>query len=171
VFITEISGDWWPTMLAEMDGVYLSPGGEPVRELVPELPSEAARRCVFGAWWLCPHETEHAVRDGFATNLIWGSDYPHLEGTWRWPEARETTPQTHLHLRYAFGGLPEGATLAMAGENAVAAYGLDANALRKVAGRINAMTIDQMRVPLRPEEFPTENPGLVYPFRRNWSWS
>jgi predicted TIM-barrel fold metal-dependent hydrolase len=171
VFITEISGDWWPNMVAEMDGVYLSPGGEPVRAVVPELPSEAARRCVFGAWWLCPHETEHAVRDGFTSNLIWGSDYPHLEGTWRWPEPGETTPQTHLQLRYAFGGLPEDATLAMAGNNAVAAYGLDANALRKVAGRINAMTLDEMRVPLRPEEFPTENADLVYPFRRNWSWS
>ena len=171
VVITEISGDWWANQLAEMDGVYLSPAGAPARARVPELPSEGAMRCVFGAWWLCPHEVQHALADGFYTNLMWGSDYPHLEGTWRLPEPTETVPQTQLHLRYAFGGVGEREARAMVSDNGLRVYGLDREALQKVADRIEAPTLDEIRRPLPAEEIPNDNPGIVYPFRTNWSWS
>jgi hypothetical protein len=131
----------------------------------------AARRQVYGAWWLCPHETRHAVAEGYTDNLIWGSDYPHLEGTWRYPEPGETVPQTQLHLRYGMGGLPEADVLKMAGVNGVRAYGLDYDALTKVANRIDSMTLDEMRVPLPDSDIPNDNPGLGLPFRKNWSWS
>ncbi|WP_063820899.1 amidohydrolase family protein [Parafrankia elaeagni] len=172
VVITEISGDWWEQQMLEMDSVYKGPAAYSLRQRVPELPSESCRRSVFGAWWLCPHETRHAVEGGFSGNLIWGSDYPHLEGTWRWPEPGDTEPQTHLHQRFAFGGLPERDVLMMAGENAVRAYGLDMAALQTVAARINTQTLDQIRTPLSGDEIPADkNDDMPYPFRKNWSWS
>src|SRR5213076_76762 len=79
VIITEIPGDWLPAYLDEIDGPWFSAIGAEVREGIDELPSEAVRRCVFGAWWLGPHETTHAVTAGLEGNLIWGSDYPHIE--------------------------------------------------------------------------------------------
>jgi predicted TIM-barrel fold metal-dependent hydrolase len=172
VIITEISGNWFPQYLEEIDGPWGTSSGAEMRRQIPELPSEGVRRCVFGAWWLCPHETQPAVAAGLEGNLIWGSDYPHLEGTWQFPDDDDdTTPRSHLHLRYGMGGLPDDIIRKLTSENAARAYNLDLDALSKVAARINAPTLDQVRRPLPPDEIPDDNPGLGFPFRTNWSWS
>jgi predicted TIM-barrel fold metal-dependent hydrolase len=58
---------------------------------------------------------------------MWGSDYPHLEGTW---------PNTLKALRETFSTYPEEEVRAMLGENAARVYGFDADALQRVADEI-----------------------------------
>jgi len=58
---------------------------------------------------------------------MWGSDYPHPEGTW---------PHTRAQMRETFTGLPEADLRAMLGGNAARLYGFDAEALSRVAARI-----------------------------------
>jgi hypothetical protein len=59
--------------------------------------------------------------------LLFGTDYPHPEGTW---------PNTRDWIRTALAGVPEAEARKILGENAVAAYGLDGALLDEVASRI-----------------------------------
>ena len=51
-------------------------------------------------------------------NLMWGSDYPHDEGTF--PHSREVIERT-------FEGIPEDEKLKIVGENAAKLYGFSSN--------------------------------------------
>ena len=84
------------------------------------------RQCHLGASFLPAHEAVDRHRIG-VDKLMWGSDYPHLEGTW---------PNTLAALRATFGPLPEGEIRPMLGGNALALYGFDAERLTSVAARI-----------------------------------
>jgi predicted TIM-barrel fold metal-dependent hydrolase len=59
--------------------------------------------------------------------IMWGSDYPHPEGTW---------PKTGEYLRTTFSGIPEIEGRKILGDNAVAFYGLDRARLQAVADQI-----------------------------------
>ena len=59
--------------------------------------------------------------------LMWGSDYPHPEGTW---------PETEARLAENFSGLPEADLRKLLGENAMAWYGMSRDALKPIADRI-----------------------------------
>lgn len=63
--------------------------------------------------------------------MMWGSDYPHPEGTW---------PNTANYFRETFAGLPEEDGRKILGENAVAWYGLDRKRLQAVADEIGPDT-------------------------------
>ena len=134
--------------------VYRSAPARRVREVIPELPSEACARSLYvGASFIAPFEALDAEHDGYADRLLWGSDYPHVEGTWQaMPDIG--SPTTHLALRHALAGRTAETITAIAGENAVRVYGLDLDALRAVAGRINAPTVDEVSVPLSASEIP-----------------
>ena len=58
---------------------------------------------------------------------MWGTDYPHPEGTW---------PNTIERLRSDFGDVPVGDTRQMLGETAARCYGFDLDALRPIADKI-----------------------------------
>jgi len=58
-------------------------------------------------------------------------------------------------MRYTYNGFPEDVVRDIAGFNACRVYGLDADALAKVAARINAPTFDAINTPL--EEIPAEH--------------
>ncbi len=60
-------------------------------------------------------------------NILWGTDYPHPEGTW---------PFTKKLMIETFHGMPEGDIGAMLGDNAVDFYGLDVDKLNPIAERI-----------------------------------
>ena len=60
-------------------------------------------------------------------NMMWGSDYPHPEGTW---------PHTGEYYKETFSGIPEEDGRKILGENAVDWYGLDRAALQSVADEI-----------------------------------
>jgi predicted TIM-barrel fold metal-dependent hydrolase len=69
-------------------------------------------------------EARHAIGVG---NMMWGSDYPHPEGSW---------PVTRQQQIDSLHGLPEPELDAMLGGNAVSFYGLDAGRLASLAARI-----------------------------------
>ena len=89
--ITESPGEWWTHTMVELDSTWLSQAdwNAALREQVPRRPSEYCASNVFvGASFLAPFEAARAVDEGYASQLLWGSDYPHIEGTWQYPAGR-----------------------------------------------------------------------------------
>ena len=71
-------------------------------------------------------EAEMAQEIG-VTNIMWGTDYPHPEGTW---------PFTRKMMIETFQGLPEDDIAAMLGGNAADFYDLDLDKLNPIVERI-----------------------------------
>jgi len=92
------------------------------------------RQCYLGASFLPPHEGK-LRHDIGVDKLMWGSDYPHLEGTW---------PNTMKALNETFGDYPEDEIRAILGRNAAKVYGFDLDALAPIAQEIGP-TIAQIR--------------------------
>lgn len=87
-------------------------------------PSEVWRdNCFVGASFMRPHEVPLRHRIGL-DKIMWGSDYPHDEGT---------TPFSREGLRIAYAGLPREEVAAMVGGNAARVYGFDLARLDAVA--------------------------------------
>ena len=96
-------------------------------------PSEYfARQCYIGASFLPPHEGKDRHKIGI-DKLMWGSDYPHIEGTW---------PNTMNSLRETFGEYPEDETRALLGSNAAAVYGFDLEQLGPIVEKIGPELAD-----------------------------
>jgi predicted TIM-barrel fold metal-dependent hydrolase len=94
-----------------------------------------------------PKPTDMAARDVVgADRFMWGSDYPHDEGT---------LPFTREHLRQVTQEVPEDELRMMLGENAAKLYGFDLDALAPLAEKYGP-TLDELRRPL--EQLP-ENPN------------
>lgn len=181
--LTEQRVDFAPSMIAHLDslyenrtvqvkGAYDDPAGgiiapdwptepdpsdpDPIYEL--RRPSEYWREnCFLSGSFLAPFEVKlrHEVGVG---NLMWGSDYPHSEGTW---------PHTDIALRNTFGDVPEHETRMILGENAIGVYGLDRAKLREVADRIGP-TPEDLRRPVDPAEIPA---GRSWAFRQTGNFS
>jgi hypothetical protein len=118
---------------------------------VPEEPSSYLRANVFvGASLLhtTPIEVQRAVEGGYHTNVLWGSDYPHIEGTYRYSEDAEQEPSTWLAMRNAFAGVPLELAAQMVGGNALKVYDFDSEKLLDVTRRINAITPLELAAPL-----------------------
>ena len=88
------------------------------------------------------------MREGYASQLMWGSDYPHIESTWQYTDDDDAVPVTRLALRNTFHSIPERETRAMLGENAIRVFGLDRGALTAVAARIGAPTVADLAEPI-----------------------
>src|SRR4029453_4956882 len=82
-----------------------------------------ARNCYLGASFMPAHEGRFRHEIG-VDRLMWGSDYPHLEGTW---------PNTMKALQETFADYPEDEIRAILGLNAAKVYGFDAEALQRGA--------------------------------------
>ncbi len=83
-------------------------------------------QCYIGASFMPKHEGEQRHKIGL-DRIMWGSDYPHMEGTW---------PNTREYLRNTFSEYPEDEIRAILGKNALNAYGFDAKVVEPVADRI-----------------------------------
>jgi hypothetical protein len=81
---------------------------------------------------------------------MWGSDYPHYEGT---------APYTREALRYTFSGVPTAELAAMLGGNAAAVYGFDLDALAPLVNRIGP-TVAEVAEPLAA--VPTDASSTVF---------
>jgi len=90
------------------------------------------RQCWLGASFLAPDEGADRHRVGVA-KYMWGSDYPHLEGTW---------PHTLERLRETFSAYPEAEIRAMLGETAAKVYRFDEDLLRKTTERVGRALSD-----------------------------
>ena len=146
--LTEVQESWWPLAMREMNAAYLNSYGT-FKEYLPKKPSEYCSTNVFvGASFMASFEAEDAIDGDYAANVMWGSDYPHPEGSWKFPEAEDEASTTRLHLRHTFADLPPEPVQMILGENAVRLYGLDRTKLTAVAERIGAPTLDEIATPI-----------------------
>ncbi len=154
--ITETPGNWVPAMAAELDAIrafYEFKRDEPLNNALLQQvrlrPSEYMARNVFlGASFASPYEVQQATEHGLGTQVLWGSDYPHLEGTFVYDEDREVSPVTRLALRHTFSDSPAADIRRMVGENAIGLYNLDPVALSRIASQIAAPSIEELTTPI-----------------------
>jgi predicted TIM-barrel fold metal-dependent hydrolase len=145
---TEQQGAWYGDVLTELDSRWRAFRVQ-IADKLTTPPSERLRTNYFvGASFQSRYEAETAIAQGYTDNIIWGSDYPHPEGTYRYPEDPDETPMTHLAMRNTYHGLPAEPVRKMLGENGVRVYGFDREELGKVAARINAPTLEELSHPL-----------------------
>jgi hypothetical protein len=76
--------------------------------------------------------------------LMWGADYPHLEGA---------APVHRQVLRHVFGGLPEADIRRILGLNAIGLWGFDADLLQAVADRVGP-TVEDLSTPISLDQIP-----------------
>ena len=86
---------------------------------------------------------------GLGSQLLWGSDYPHLEGTFVFADGLASPSVTRLSLRNTFCEVPAAETERMVGGNAIDVYHVDGAALREIARQIDAPTRDELATPTR----------------------
>jgi predicted TIM-barrel fold metal-dependent hydrolase len=147
--LTEVAGGWWPYTMREMDSTYRD-NYHALHEILPKAPSDYCRSNVFiGASFIAPFEVEEAIRENYSHNVLWGQDYPHPEGVWSYRE--DDVSVTRLHLRNSFCHAGPGEARRMLSENAISVYGLDSEALQKVAERISSMSLAELGVPIDTE--------------------
>ena len=151
--LTEQPGEWWPYLRNELDSVHLANAGDAalIRQ-VPRLPSEYLQRNVYiGASFVSRAEALGGLVGGYADRMMWGADYPHMEGTYQYPGTEDVTGHpsyTRLSLRFALAGMDEGDVRALVGGTAMSVYGFDAATLTEVAAGIGAPTFAEISDPL-----------------------
>src|SRR5262249_42268904 len=122
--MTEVRADWIPATLEHLDRVY-----EENRDSLPakRRPSEYWQsNCLAGVSFM--HKSEVDQRDEIGVDTLdFGRDYPHTESTW---------PNTIEYYKILFAGVPQDDVRKILGENAIRFFGLDRDALVKVAERI-----------------------------------
>jgi len=166
---TEQLGMWWSRMIADLDGVFDHTYGHDTG--LTRKPSEiAAEHLYMGASCMAPFEAEDAVANGYAANMLWGTDYPHPEGTWQYSRFDGEPQMTHLAIRDTFAGIPLRETAMMLGENAARVYGFDLDAMQQVADRIEAPTYGTLRTPIEGDIEDKRTRGATFAFRRHSAW-
>jgi predicted TIM-barrel fold metal-dependent hydrolase len=125
--LTETRADWVPGALALLDGIHSARFFSHAHSTVPLKPSEYFERQVsVAASFMGPHESAIRHEIGLG-NLMWGADYPHLEGTW---------PRTRKSLARCFKGIAPDEVRTILTDNPAALYHFDVPALQPVADRV-----------------------------------
>ncbi|MAG29873.1 MAG: amidohydrolase [Deltaproteobacteria bacterium] len=130
--VSEGTSIWAPELMALMDQRYsdhhfTAKLGSGYTAHIPLKPSEYFHRNVrIGSSCMPRREAEMAKEIG-VQNIMWGTDYPHPEGTW---------PFTRKMMVETFHGMPEDDIAAMLGGNAAEFYGLDLDKLNPIVERI-----------------------------------
>ena len=145
VFVmTEQGTGWVGAALDQMDYLHdaMAAGkfGElgPAAQQLERRPSEVfATNCYVGASFPPPGEAAQ-IREIGIDRFMWGSDYPHREGTY--PYSRES-------LRRSFHDWPESDLRLLLGGTAAKVYDVDLDALAPVAAEFGP-TVDELAVPL-----------------------
>lgn len=153
LMITETPGTWINGLAGELDAIWNMFAGKEMNhaffETVPRLPSEYLHQNIFlGASFASAHEVHEAVEHGFGSQLCWGSDYPHVEGTYLNPDGCDMPSVTRLALRNTFCGADPRDIERMVGETAIDVFGLDRDSLQAVASEIGAPTLRELRTPI-----------------------
>lgn len=151
VFVmTEQGSAWLPSALEQMDGINeaMASGrfGElgPAATVLPRQPSEYfATNCWVGASFPPPSESG-VFRSVGIEKFMWGSDYPHREGTY---------PYTRESLRRTFSDWSPEELGKVLAENIASVYGFDLAALAPIAAECGP-TVEEVSTPL--EEVPAD---------------
>lgn len=96
-------------------------------------PSDYFRRNVAIGASCMPRSDAEMRHELGLDQIMWGSDFPHPEGSW---------PHTHEQMVTSFSGLPEADIAQMLGENAIRFYGLDHAVVANIAARIGPAKAD-----------------------------
>ncbi|MEO8691919.1 MAG: amidohydrolase family protein [Acidimicrobiales bacterium] len=144
--ITETGGAWVPGLLKNLDRTIdrirkTGRTGELAytdEHKLTKLASEYfAQNCYVGVSQ--PGPLDAAARYAIGIDkFMWGSDYPHDEGT---------MPYTREHLRQIFSGTPEAEMRKILGGNAAAVYGFDLDKLAPLADKVGP-TVGEIASPL-----------------------
>lgn len=133
---TETGTAWIPETLAKLDSFYHRMkystygsesifGGMAVKDMSLTPTEYWQRQCYVGASFLRPVEAPMCREIGI-DNVMWGSDYPHIEGS---------HPHTREHLRLTFAQLPVAETIKLLTTNAARVYKFDLAALAPLAAQ------------------------------------
>ena len=142
--ITEQVEGWYVPTMRELDSFYMS--FEMGCDLT-QLPSDFVRKNVYlGASFLSPWQASDAVDEGYVDRVLWGRDYPHIEGVFQATTDPDDEPMTKLSLRHVFHRIPAADTLRILGQNALGVFGLSGDYLQSVADRIGAPTPAELAV-------------------------
>ncbi len=150
--ITETGCAWVPPLLARLDETIIKiretgATGE-IRYREGNFRSLTATECFRQNVWMGvsqPGQADAAARDQIGRDrFMWGSDYPHDEGTY---------PYTREHLRQVFPGVPESEMAMLLSGVAAELYDFDLAKLAPVAKKVGP-TVDELAQPLT--ELPAE---------------
>lgn len=111
------------------------------------LPKDASEYFAQNVWMGVsqPSAADVRAREKLgADRFMWGSDYPHDEGTW---------PYTREHLRARFSSVPEAELRDLLAGNAARLYGFELDALAPLASKVGP-TVAEIAEPL--EEIPAK---------------
>jgi predicted TIM-barrel fold metal-dependent hydrolase len=125
--MSEQKADWMIPTLQLLDSRWELPMFRQLRRRLPLRPSEYYRRQVFiGASFMDEGEwdTRHSLG---IDKLMWGSDYPHLEGSW---------PNTQATLQHVFKAVGSTDVARMLGGTAAEVYGFDLALLQPLAEKL-----------------------------------
>jgi predicted TIM-barrel fold metal-dependent hydrolase len=154
VVVSENGVQWLPSLVRDMESFLDTHGGAPIRATLKQRPRDYVEQHVWlGGSLMKRYEAE--MRDELGVDhLMWGADYPHLEGAV--PIHREV-------LQYVFGGLPEEDIRRILGQNAIDLWGFDAAQLQTVADRTGPAVAD-LATPLALSDTPkTFSWSLAHP--------
>jgi predicted TIM-barrel fold metal-dependent hydrolase len=144
VAVTENGVQWLPSLIRDMESFFDTHGGAPVRSYLDMRPADYfARHVYMGGSLMKRYEAEMRHEIGI-DRLMWGADYPHLEGAV--PVHRQT-------IEHIFGGLPVSDVRRMLGLNAIELWGFDEPLLQSVADRVGP-TVEDLSVALPIEDIP-----------------
>jgi predicted TIM-barrel fold metal-dependent hydrolase len=143
--MTEQGAGWLVSYLQTLDAFHaqmrtgrIGELGFPAEAALPLSPTEYVHRNVWIGFSF-PAPSEVAARDVLGTDrLMWGSDYPHHEGTF---------PYTREHLRRSFHDVGDGELRMMLSDNIASVYGFDLDALAPLAAEVGP-TVDDVHTPL-----------------------
>ena len=125
--MTEQGASWVIGALAQLDSQYELPMFRHLRRKLPKKPSDYYHQNAFiGAAFMDDTAATQRYEIG-VDKLMWGSDYPHIEGTW---------PHTADNLARAFGDVPRAEATKMLGATAAKVYGFDVEKLSAIAAQI-----------------------------------
>ncbi len=146
--VAEAGSKWIPTTLQAMDHIQAKQDAgrigaltflEPFR--LGRNPSEYwATNCWVGTSFMTREDALDRALVG-VDRIMWGSDFPHEEGTF---------PHTREALSHTYSGLDAGEVAQMVGVNAAGVYGFDLDRLRPLAAEIGpemdqvATSIDEL---------------------------
>ena len=156
----ELLADWIPRTLSDLDSTLNSNLGAEGRTKLKLTPTEYwQKHCFVGASFMSRTEAD-ARNDVGLDSVMWGSDYPHVEGTW---------PHTRESLRNTLAGIPAEDVRKMLGENAAECYGFDVAKMRALADQFGP-TVEEINTPL--EEIPNSPQArLGMAFREGDHWT
>lgn len=142
VVVAENGLQWYPALIRDLELVYNGHSGSPIRSRLKMSPREYFHKHIWlGGSVMQKHEADNRHEIGL-DRIMWGSDYPHLEGA----------PPVHRQvMRYILGDLPDEDARLILGKTAIDLWGFDAGLLQGVADRVGPSSTE-LHTPISVEE-------------------